>query len=50
MDINWTVVTIVGAAIEAVAEGTFAADNNATELVFKTGASTAANSAIAANS
>jgi hypothetical protein len=41
---------LVGAAIEAVAEGTFAADNNATELVFKTGASTAANSAIAANS
>jgi hypothetical protein len=33
---------LVGAAIEAVAEGTFAADNNATELVFKTGASEAA--------
>ena len=33
---------LVGAAIEAVAEGTFAADNNATELVFKTGASAAA--------
>ena len=34
---------LLGAAIEAVAEGTFAADNNATELVFKTGASAAAN-------
>jgi len=33
---------LVGAAIEAVAEGTFAADNNATELVFKTGESEAA--------
>jgi len=33
---------LVGAAIEAVAEGTFAADNNATELLFKTGASEAA--------
>ena len=33
---------LVGASIEAVAEGTFAADNNATELVFKTGASEAA--------
>lgn len=33
---------LVGAAIEAVAEGTFAADNNATELLFKTGASAAA--------
>ena len=33
---------LVGAAIEAVAEGTFAADNNATEFVFKTGASAAA--------
>ena len=33
---------LVGAAIEAIAEGTFAADNNATELVFKTGASAAA--------
>ena len=34
----------VGAAIQAVAEGTFAADNNATELVFMTGASEAASS------
>ena len=34
----------VGAAIQAVAEGTFAADNNATELVFMTGASEAATS------
>jgi len=33
---------LVGAAIQAVAEATFAADNNATELVFKTGASAAA--------
>jgi len=33
---------LVGAAIEAVAEATFAADNNSTELVFKTGASAAA--------
>ncbi len=33
---------LVAAAIEAVAEGTFAADNNATKLVFKTGASEAA--------
>ena len=33
---------LTAAAIEAVAEGTFAADNNATELVFKTGASAAA--------
>ena len=33
---------LVGASIEAVAEGTFAADNNATEIVFKTGASEAA--------
>ena len=33
---------LTAAAIEAVAEGTFAADNNATELVFKTGASEAA--------
>ena len=33
---------LLGAAIEAVAEATFAADNNATELVFKTGASAAA--------
>ena len=33
---------LVGAAIEAIAEGTFAADNNATELVFKTGATAAA--------
>ena len=34
----------VGGAILAVAEGTFAADNNATELVFMTGASEAATS------
>ena len=34
----------VGGAILAVAEGTFAADNNATELVFMTGASEAASS------
>ena len=33
---------LVGAAIEAVAEGTFSDTNNATELVFKTGASEAA--------
>jgi len=33
---------LIAAAIEAVAEGTFAADNNATKLVFKTGASEAA--------
>ena len=33
---------LVAAAIEAVAEGTFAADNNATKLGFKTGASEAA--------
>jgi len=33
---------LVGAAIEAVAEGEFTADSNATELVFKTGASEAA--------
>ena len=33
---------LTGAEIAAVAEGTFAADNNATELVFKTGASEAA--------
>ena len=33
---------LTAAAIEAVSEGTFAADNNATELVFKTGASAAA--------
>ena len=33
---------LLGASIAAVAEGTFAADNNATELVFKTGASEAA--------
>ena len=34
----------IGGAILAVAEGTFAADNNATELVFMTGASEAATS------
>jgi len=34
-----TAALLVGASILAVAEGTFAADNNATELVFKTGAS-----------
>jgi len=34
----------IGGAIQAVAEGTFAADNNATELVFMTGASEAATS------
>ena len=33
---------LIAAAIEAVAEGTFAADNNATKLSFKTGASEAA--------
>jgi len=33
---------LTAAAIEAVAEGTFAADRNATELVFKTGESEAA--------
>ena len=33
---------LTGAEISAVAEGTFAGDNNATELVFKTGASEAA--------
>ena len=33
---------LVAAAIEAVAEGTFAADNNATKLSFKTGVSEAA--------
>ena len=33
---------LIAAAIEAVAEGTFAADNNATKLIFKTGASEAA--------
>ena len=33
---------LVAAAIEAVAEGTFASDNNATKLSFKTGASEAA--------
>jgi len=41
---------LVGAAIEAVAEGTFAADNNATELVFKTGASAAADAKMTLNS
>ena len=35
---------LIGGAIQAVAEGTFAADNNATELVFMTGASEAASS------
>ncbi len=34
---------LVGAEIAAVAEGTFSDTNNATELVFKTGASAAAN-------
>jgi hypothetical protein len=38
-DSSGTDALLTGAAIEAVAEGTFAADNNATELVFKTGAS-----------
>ena len=33
---------LVGASITALSEGTFAADNNATELVFKTGASDSA--------
>ena len=33
---------LVGASIQAISEGTFAADNNATQLVFKTGASEAA--------
>jgi hypothetical protein len=41
---------LVGASIEAVAEGTFAADNNATELVFKTGASAAADAKMIINS
>ena len=33
---------LIGSKIEAIAEGTFAADNNATKLVFSTGASEAA--------
>ena len=33
---------LIASKIEAVAEGTFAADNNATKLVFSTGASAAA--------
>ena len=33
---------LIGSKIEAIAEGTFAADNNATKLVFSTGASAAA--------
>jgi len=37
---------LVGAEIVAVAEGTFAADNNATELLFKVGASEAASTAL----
>jgi len=37
---------LVGAEIVAVAEGTFAADNNATELLFKVGASGAASTAL----
>ncbi len=41
---------LVAAAIEAVAEGTFAADNNATKLIFKTGASEAASQKMAISS
>ena len=41
---------LIGGAIQAVAEGTFAADNNATELVFMTGASEAASSKMALSS
>ena len=37
---------LTGAEITAVAEGTFAADNNATELLFKVGASEAAATAL----
>jgi len=37
---------LVGAEIVAVAEGTFAADNNATELLFKVGASEVATTAL----
>ena len=37
---------LTGAEIVAVAEGTFAADNNATELLFKVGASEAASTAL----
>ena len=41
---------LVGAAIHAVAEGTFSASNNASELVFMTGASEAASSKMVLNS
>ena len=41
---------LVGAVIQAEAEGTFAADNNATSIVFKTGASEAAATKMTINS
>ena len=41
---------LLGAAIEAVSEGTFAADNNATELVFKTGATAVADTKLTLSS
>ena len=41
---------LTAAAIEAVAEGTFAADNNATELVFKTGATAVADTKLTLSS
>ena len=41
---------LVAAGIEAVSEGTFAADNNATKLSFKTGASEAATEKVAISS
>ena len=41
---------LVAAGIEAVSEGTFAADNNATKLSFKTGASEAATEKMALSS
>jgi len=49
-DTDGTDAVAIAAAIEAVAEGTFAADNNATKLSFKTGASEAATEKMALSS
>jgi len=49
-DTDGTDAVAIAAAIEAVAEDTFAADNNATKLSFKTGASEAATEKMALSS
>ena len=46
LEASGTDAILTGAEIVAVAEGTFAADNNATELLFKVGASEAAATAL----